>query len=174
MLPPKTVSQTAGFYLLPHVTVRVAGIEPALRVPKTRVQPMTLHSETLRALCWNRTNLSGSSGPRFHQSSLESIQHFVTRTGIAPVNVGLKDRLPHLQNTGRSVPCGTRTRVSTLRGLRPWPSRRMEQCTPNAGGADVGLELDERIALSCKLYESLMVLDTIQQNSADPLGIEPS
>lgn len=135
---------------------------------------MTLHSETLRALGQARTDPSGFSDRRFHSVSFESIQHFVTCTGIAPVNVGLKDRLPHLQNTGRGVPYGTRTRVSTLRGSRPWPSRRTEHCTPNAGGADVGLELDERIALSCKLYESLTVLDTIQQNSADPLGIEPS
>lgn len=48
--------------------VRVAGIEPALHVPKTRVQPMTLHPG---ALCWNRTNASGFSNQRFHQVSLE-------------------------------------------------------------------------------------------------------
>jgi len=99
----------------------------------------------------------------------------VTCTGIAPVNVGLKDRLPHLQNTGRSVPCGTRTRVSTLRGLRPWPSRRMEHCTPNASSADVGLEPDRGIAPRCKLYESLLVARHYPaEHSADPLGIEPS
>jgi hypothetical protein len=56
MLPSWTVSQTAGFDLLPHVTVSVAGIEPAAPSFQARMSTNDLHADGQSD--WNRTSMS--------------------------------------------------------------------------------------------------------------------
>ncbi len=56
MLPSETVSQTAGFNLLPHVTVSVAGIEPATPSFQARMSTNDLHADGQGD--WNRTSLN--------------------------------------------------------------------------------------------------------------------
>jgi hypothetical protein len=84
---------------------------------------------------------------------------FVTHTGIEPVRAGLKVPPPHQKNMGRGVPGGNRTRVNGLRIHLPGPLAIQGHRTPNAVSDDVGLELEERVALSCTDYETVMVLD---------------
>ena len=60
MLPSEAVSQTAGFNLLPHVTVSVAGIEPAAPSFQARMSTNDLHAgDRTRA---GSTRVDGQSG----------------------------------------------------------------------------------------------------------------
>jgi hypothetical protein len=55
MLPSETDSQSAGFYLLPRVTVSVAGIEPATPSFQARMSTNDLHADGQSG--WNRTSM---------------------------------------------------------------------------------------------------------------------